>query len=87
MKYVIQNGYVGNAMLFWKKEGAGYTTNLDDSELFEKEAAEKIQTNCKSSHNFEVWPIDYLRTKIEPCVESQRCSHEEAKIFEFNNAK
>jgi len=41
--YLWNGGYVGNAMLWWRKGGAGYTTNLDEAHKFTKEEAMNYQ--------------------------------------------
>ena len=38
-EYYLQNGCVGNAMLWWRKNCAGYTTDLNDAHVFTKEEA------------------------------------------------
>ncbi len=37
--YYLQNGFVGNDMCFWRKNGAGYTTNLDEAHVFTRKQA------------------------------------------------
>jgi len=37
--YYLANGFVGNDFLFWRKGSCGYTTNIDDAEVFTKERA------------------------------------------------
>lgn len=38
-KYYLQKGYVGNAILWWKKGGHGYTTEFNEAGKFSKEQA------------------------------------------------
>lgn len=85
MEYVIQNGYVGNSLLLWRKEGHGYTTDLSDAHLFTRAEAEKIVKSCASSHNFQIWPKGYLDLKKEYHVDSQDCRRSEADEFERNH--
>jgi len=40
--YYIQNGWVGNAILWWGKESFGYTTEIDKAGKYTKEEAKKI---------------------------------------------
>lgn len=40
--YYIQNGYVGNAILWWGVEGKGYTTDIEKAGKYTKEEAKKI---------------------------------------------
>lgn len=61
MKYYIQNtnaGYLGNAILFWKKGRNGYTADLNQSEQFNEEDA-KFICNGNPSKN-KAWPVDYI---------------------------
>lgn len=38
-EYYLRNGFVGNDFLFWRKNKAGYTTNIDDAHIFTKQEA------------------------------------------------
>lgn len=40
--YYIQNGWVGNAVLWWGKDSHGYTTEIDKAGKFTKEETKKI---------------------------------------------
>lgn len=40
--------YVGNAVLWWAKEGKGYTTDLDEAALYTAEEAARIHRNRES---------------------------------------
>lgn len=40
--YYIQNGYVGNAILWWAHESKGYTTDITKAGKFSKEEAKRI---------------------------------------------
>jgi len=40
--YYIQNGYVGNAILWWAIDGKGYTTEISKAGKFTKDEAKKI---------------------------------------------
>ena len=41
-QYYIQNGYVGNAILWWGIDGKGYTTEINKAGRFDYEAAKNI---------------------------------------------
>lgn len=44
--YVIQSGWVGNSMLFWRNGRAGYTTDFDSVHKFTLEEAQRtVRTN------------------------------------------
>lgn len=53
MNYYIINkerGCVGNCVLFWRQGGHGYTTNMDDAQMFsEDESADLIKDRDKFS--------------------------------------
>lgn len=40
--YYIQNGYVGNAILWWANESKGYTTDIRKAGKYTKEEAKNI---------------------------------------------
>jgi hypothetical protein len=40
--YYIQNGYVGNAILWWGIDSKGYTTDITKAGKYTKEEAQKI---------------------------------------------
>ncbi len=68
--YYIQDSrnYIGNAMLFWRKESSGYTTNIDEAEIYNKEQAERI---CRNRKTDIAWEVNYIETKISRCVDMQ----------------
>lgn len=70
MKYYIQDsrGYVGNCLSFWRPEGKGYTTNINDAGLFTKEEAERI---CKNRDSDIAWREDYIKSHTQLTVDSQ----------------
>ena len=43
--YYIQNGYVGNAMLWWGKDHSGYTSHFNRAGRYTKDEAIKIINN------------------------------------------
>lgn len=51
--YYIHNGsYCGNSMLWWRQNGAGYTTNIKDAGKYTKINADDIHANRKSDVPF-----------------------------------
>lgn len=86
MKYYIQNkdaGFLGNAIMFWRKDCKGYTPNLDDAQIFSEEEAKKI---CKeNSGKNKAWSKEYIDNNkgIQRIVDSQYLDYE--KITEFKN--
>ena len=44
-EYYIQNGYVGNAVLWWRADSKGYTANFKEAGRYSKEQAMAIINN------------------------------------------
>lgn len=67
--------YVGNDVLWWAKEGNGYTTDLSKAHVYSKEEA-------VAQHNFREtdipWPKDYIDAKTRPAVDVQYIKRAEA---------
>lgn len=59
--YYIQNGYVGNAILWWAESRQGYTSDIRKAEKFTKEETEKIITRPQDI----AWPCDYIDNLID----------------------
>ena len=70
-KYYIRDSrqYVGNCLLWWRKDKCGYTTNLDDAGRFTKEEAEKI---CLNRDTDVMYLVDDIDNIAERHVDSQR---------------
>ena len=60
--------YVGNDVLWWKKDGKGYTTDLREAEVYSKDAAVR-QHNCRETDI--PWPKDYIDARTRPAVDMQ----------------
>ncbi len=73
--YLIQNGYVGNSMLFWRLEGKGYTTEIEQAHRFTLKEAKKIRQACRYSHNFVIWPLSYLMSVRSYHVDVQNSNY------------
>ena len=56
--YYIQNGYVGNAILWWRKNSQGYTTDINEAEKYTKEFVQEIINRPQTSHR--AWPCEYI---------------------------
>jgi hypothetical protein len=62
--YYIQNGYVGNAILWWAVDSKGYTTEIEKAGKFTKEEAKKIiQRPCD---------VAWECTHVDNCVEAHK---------------
>jgi hypothetical protein len=67
--------YVGNDMLFWAKEGKGYTTDLRLAQVYTKVDA-VAQHQCRETDI--PWPKDYIDAKTRPAVDFQYVKRDEA---------
>jgi len=74
----IRSGPVGNCLYFWRKEGAGYTCNLDDAEVFD----EKEATELNESYKYRAWPVDYLRERTVTHVDHQKTNRDFSMLSE-----
>lgn len=54
--YYIQNGYVGNSMLWWAIDRKGYTTEIDKAGKFTKEEAKVIIKRPQDR----AWPCSHV---------------------------
>lgn len=60
--YVIQNGWSGDAMVFWREECAGYTSNFEKVHKFTLDEAKKT---CRDFERIFSWnELQRLTTKI-----------------------
>ncbi len=79
-KYYIQDSrqYVGNDMLWWGKSGKGYTTRLEDAQVY---TLEQAQTTHNGRDTDIPWLKSYIDGKASLCVDMQYvCSDENKKI-------
>lgn len=67
--------YVGNDMQFWKKGGNGYTTNVDEAEVY---TLEQAQSRHNARETDIPWPVEYIRSKTRPAVDFQYVKRIEA---------
>lgn len=61
--------YVGNDILWWAKDGKGYTTDLSKAEVFTKDKALR-QHECRPDIDIP-WPKQYVDSKTRPAVDMQ----------------
>jgi hypothetical protein len=62
--YYIQNGYVGNAILWWAMNSKGYTTDFTNAGKYTKEQAEKIIERPQDI----AWKCSY----VDNCIDAQK---------------
>ncbi len=67
--------YVGNDVLWWAKDGAGYTTDLSKAHVYtQAEAVRKHETRETDIP----WPKGYIDAKTRPAVDMQYIKRAEA---------
>lgn len=69
-QYYLQDSrsYVGNDILWWAINGAGYTTDVSKAHVFTKEEAVRYHKNRNSDVP---WPKLYVDAKTRPAVDMQ----------------
>lgn len=77
--YYLQDSrsYVGNDVLWWAKDGKGYTTDLSKAHVYTKTEAVG-QHNCRETDI--PWPKDYVDAKTRPAVDMQYIDRTEALV-------
>lgn len=75
--YYLQDSrtYVGNDVLWWRKGGAGYTTDLREAEVYTK--ADAISLHQARETDIP-WPKAYIDERTRPAVDMQYISREQA---------
>ncbi len=68
-------GYVGNDMLFWAKDGKGYTTDLSNAHVYTKDEAYRQHAIRETDIP---WPKEYIDSKARPAVDRQYLKRSEA---------
>jgi hypothetical protein len=67
--------YVGNDMLWWAKDGKGYTTDLSQAQVYTKDEA----VGQHQSRETDIpWPKSYIDARTRPAVDMQYCKRAEA---------
>jgi hypothetical protein len=76
-EYYLQDSrsYVGNDVLWWATNGAGYTTDLSKAQVYSKNDA---VTQHHSRESDIPWPKSYIDKKIRPSVDMQYIRRDEA---------
>lgn len=69
--------FVGNDMLWWAKDGKGYTTDLSKAHRFTLPEAQAQHTMRSTDVP---WPTDYIEARARPEVAIQRLNQAEALL-------
>ena len=73
--FYLQNvsaGYLGNAPLFWRKGGSGYTADIDDLQEFDEAEADQIIRSTQGTHKFVKWPVEAVLASVQKVVDMQK---------------
>lgn len=60
--YVLQSGYIGNAMCFWKESCSGFTTNVEEAGKF---TYDEVMHEHKADCGETIWPCSILNYPIK----------------------
>jgi hypothetical protein len=70
MKYYVSSGFVGNCMLWWRKDGHGYSCDLLQAEIF-NDTDPQLQTIAKDK-KYRIWEKDYILSCASSHVDSEK---------------
>lgn len=65
--YIQTSGYVGNCLLWWRKEARGYTCNLDEAGTWTLDKAKRLTQ--REEDRF--WPKEYIDENVLMHVDGQ----------------
>ena len=73
MKYYLQDkrSWAGNIMLWWKRGGRGYTTNIDEAEIWTAEELDADGYNNPKHPKYKVWEKEYIDSLAIKVVDQQ----------------
>ena len=77
LKYYVErqaSGYVGNCLLWWRKNGMGYSCNLDEAEVFLCDDKQLI--DIRKSGKYRVWPKKHVDAAACPHVDHQKLNND-----------
>lgn len=67
--------YVGNDMLWWRKNNCGYTTNIEDAR---KWTWRELQERQPTHEKYRAWPVEYIDQRTTLVVDMQHTRYKEA---------
>ena len=80
-QYYLQDkrSYIGNSMLWWAKGGRGYTTKIDNAEIWT--ADQLIKRGYDGEHEkYRIWEKNYVDSLVERTVNSQFTNFEKSGL-------
>lgn len=79
--YFLQDsrGNVGDNLMFWAKDGKGYTSDVNQAQPYpESEAFDQHESRITDVP----WPTDYIEGRVRPVVDMQYIKRDEATAFQ-----
>lgn len=71
---------IGNCMLWWAKDGRGYTTKIDKAHIWTAEELIERGYNDPKHPKYRIWEKDYIDSKVEATIDVQKTNWEEAGL-------
>jgi len=67
------SGFLGNAPIWWRKEGLGYSAYIEQAERFTEERALSISgaPAGKKGDKYTAWPCDFIDERIRKVFDEQ----------------
>ena len=87
--YYIQSikhgGYVGNSVLWWRKNNQGYTCNLENAQTYTEKEARDI---CEHyTPDYVVWDKDFIESVKSYHVDGQRLKERDENTLKLKKDK
>lgn len=74
--FYVQNGLVGNSMLWWKNNNCGYICDIKQAKVFTQKEIDEMYSIKDGTKK--AWPKEYIDVRISYHIDMQHCDHEEA---------
>ncbi len=72
--FYVQNGYVGNSVLWWGQRSNGYTTDISRAELYTKK--EILERFVSGREEDIIWEAGHVLSNVRQHVDGQYLSRE-----------
>lgn len=82
-EYYVQDSrqIVGNDMMWWAKDGHGYTCDITKAHIFTRDEAFRLCTDTYGfPRHFIPWPKAYIDTRVKQVVDAQETHLEQAGV-------
>lgn len=77
MDFYLQDSrtYTGNDLMWWARDGKGYTSDLRLAHVYSREAAQRLHQARPTDIP---WPVEYIQARARPVVDHQDLDISEA---------